>query len=550
MNARWLLLAPILGATAWLASAGGSGSLSQDEQTLKHAGIPLDGPGLLEYFRRRTPSEAEQAALKQKSIQLGSSHYPTRAAATDELIRGGRASLPFLRNIAKTGDLETARRAQYCIQIIEQHTRLGLAATASRVLAERKSDGALEALLAYLPLVDESWVEDELRDSIKALGFIDGKATATIEQEHQATDSKRRGVAAWLLGASRDPTQRRMAVDRLADSADEVRFLAASSLLANREPRATAVLIALLNSESAELATRSEDLLLRLAGEKAPPVWLDPRDNNQARRVRDAWEAWWKEHQDKLDWTTVRLDEGPAGLTLIAENQRPSGGGRIYECTKTGGIRWQVPLQNPIDVQWLPGGRFLVADTHKNQLCEMDTRGNITWRHSGVNPTSVQRIPNGNTVISTYSKILEVTREGKTVFTHTTQGHTYHARKLPDGHYVWIDACGEVTEIDADRQTTTKIRAGSGLTWGSVERLRNGRYLVALGGIGKVQEIDANGKIHWERHVANPNRAIRLANGHTLVASHGDACVYEFDRNGNQRWTHKCDGRPFAVQRR
>ena len=141
-------------------------------------------------------------------------------------------------------------------------------------------------------------------------------------------------------------------------------------------------------------------------------------------------------------------------------------------------------------------------------LYEMDLHGNIGWKHSGVAPTSLQRLPNGNTVVSTYQRILEITRDGKTVFTYPTQGHTYHARKTPDGHYVWIDACGEIGEVDDKGKLIAKTRISGGLSWGSIERLRNGRYLVALGGTaGKVQEIDMAGKVYWEKAVNNPNRS-------------------------------------------
>jgi hypothetical protein len=96
-----------------------------------------------------------------------------------------------------------------------------------------------------------------------------------------------------------------------------------------------------------------------------------------------------------------------------------------------------------------------------------------------------------------------------------------------------------------------KTKISDGLTWGSIERLRNGHYLVALGGgSGKVQEVDFAGKVYWEKAVNNPNRAVRLANGHTLVASHGDQCIYEFDAAGNECWKHACVGRPFAALRR
>ena len=530
--------------------ANGDPSLRQDEETLRGAGIATDGPSLLNYFRRRTPSADEQNTLKQRTVQLGSSAYPVRAKATADLINFGRPALPYLRETAKTADAEISRRAQYCIGIIEQNTRLGLVLPAVRVLAERRPPGTLETLLAYLPFAEEAWIDEEIRVHLKRLAFHDGKATALFVQALSDPSAKRRAAAAWIVGHSNDAGQRKKVVERLSDESAEVRFGAASALLITREPAAVPAIIGLLTADSLEIAWRAEDLLGRLAANNAPAVWLNTASDNNGQKVQAAWQAWWKANQTKIDWQSLRFDDQALGLTLVAENQRSDGTGRLYETSLAGDIRWQVKIQNPIDVQWLPGNRMLVADSRASQIYEMDTRGVIGWKHTGITPTSVQRLPNGNTVVSTYQKIIELTRDGKAVFSYTTQGHTYHARKLRDNHYVWIDACGEIGEIDETGILLAKTKVGAGLAWGSIERLRNGRYLVALGGIGKVQEIDMTGKVFWEKKVSNPNRAIRLNNGHTLVASHGDSCVYEFDANGNERWKHSCVGRPFAAIRR
>ncbi len=540
----------LFAATAASGQSPAQAKSTQDEIELLKSGVATDDAALLDYFRRRTPSVEEQKTLKLRAGQLGSNVFQVRVKATEELIRAGRAALPHLREIAKHTDTETARRAHYCIQVIEQNTRLGLAATASRLLAERNSAGALETLLAYLPFVDESWVEDEIRQSVKRLGLNDGKAAPALERALTDSESKRRVVAAWIVGLSSDARQRAEVLPRLSDNVPEVRFHAASSLLASQEKAAVPTLIALLSVDIPELAWRAEDLLFRLAGDNAPSVWLDMAKDNNGQKAQIAWETWWNANHAKIDWKALKLDEQSLGLTLVAENQRSDGSGRLYEANAAGQIRWEVRVANPIDAQWLPGGRILVGDSRASQIYEMDSRGNIGWKHSGIAPTSLQRLPNGNTVVSTYQKIIEITRDGAIVFTYLTQGHTYHARKLPDGHYVWIDACGEIAEIDAAGKLIGKTKVGTGLAWGSIERLGNGHYLVALGGIGKVQEIDMAGKIYWEKVVSNPNRAIRLANGHTLVASHGEGCVYEFDASGNERWKHACAGRPFAVQRR
>jgi hypothetical protein len=541
---------------AWLAWAGDppvqntSIVLAQDEQTLMDVGIAIDGPALLEYFRRRTPNAQEQTTLRQRAAQLGSNVFSMRVKATDDLIHAGRPALPYLREIARKSDTETARRAHYAIGVIEQNARLGLSATASRVLVERKPAGALETLLAYVPFVDETWVEDEIRQSLKRIAYIDGKAVPALEQALGDKEAKRRAAAAWIVGRSNDPKQRQLVVQRLADESSEVRLLAATSLLAARERACVPTLISLLTAESPELAWRAEDMLFHLAGQNGPPVWLDSANDNNGRMVQGAWETWWQKNHAKVDWKSLHFDEQALGLTLIVENQRPDGGSRIYEINNTNQVRWQIKITNPIDAQWLPGGRLLVGDSRDSLIYEMDTRGNKGWKHTGIAPTSIQRLPNGNTVVSTYQSIIEFTREGKTVFNYTTQGHTYHARKVLNGHYIWIDACGEIGEVDEKGKLIGKARVGSGLAWGSIERLRNGRYLVALGGVGKVQEVDMTGKVYWEKPVSNPNRAVRLANGNTLVASHGDQAIYEFDANGNERWKHPCAGRPFAAHRR
>ena len=126
---------------AWAGSPRPPAPPSPDEQVLKSAGIATDGPGLIAYFRRRTPSSLEEATLRQRAAQLGSGTYSVRIKATDELIKAGRVALPWLRKVAKKKDAETARRAQYCIGVIEQNTQMALSATASRVLAERNPPG-------------------------------------------------------------------------------------------------------------------------------------------------------------------------------------------------------------------------------------------------------------------------------------------------------------------------------------------------------------------------------------------------------------------------
>src|SRR5207248_2645658 len=103
------------------------------------------------------------------------------------------------RPVLQSKDTEIARRAQYSIRMIEQNTRLSLSVPASRVLAERRVVAAIEILLAYLPFVDEPWVEEEIRHSLKQLALTEGKAAAVVEASLRAAEPKRRAASAWIV---------------------------------------------------------------------------------------------------------------------------------------------------------------------------------------------------------------------------------------------------------------------------------------------------------------------------------------------------------------
>ena len=84
-----------------------------DEQTLKDAGLPVDGPSLLEFFRKRTLTEAAQQKIQALVKQLGDHSYKIRVKASADLIAEGVVAVPFLRRAIKHPDLEVSRRAAY-----------------------------------------------------------------------------------------------------------------------------------------------------------------------------------------------------------------------------------------------------------------------------------------------------------------------------------------------------------------------------------------------------------------------------------------------------
>src|SRR5262249_46223025 len=150
------------------------------EKQLKDAGLPTDGPGLLDFFRKRTLSNADQEKLQTLVRQLGDDTFRAREQATRELVKIGRAALPFLRPALTDPDAEVARRARHCVKAIEDPANAILTAAAVRVLAARRPAGTVEVLLAFAPFDDEETTVEEVRVALAALGLREGKAVPAL----------------------------------------------------------------------------------------------------------------------------------------------------------------------------------------------------------------------------------------------------------------------------------------------------------------------------------------------------------------------------------
>src|SRR5262245_41491966 len=122
-----------------------------DEKLLQEAGLKADGPALLDFFRKRTLSDADIAKLADTVRRLGDKSFTVREKATADLIAAGRSASPFLRIGLKDADLEVARRAQDCIRAIENSPGAMLAGAAARLLAVRQPPDATKVILGYLP---------------------------------------------------------------------------------------------------------------------------------------------------------------------------------------------------------------------------------------------------------------------------------------------------------------------------------------------------------------------------------------------------------------
>jgi len=171
-------------------------------------------------------------------------------------------------------------------------------------------------------------------------------------------------------------------------------------------------------------------------------------------------------------------------------------GGKLFVLDEAGAAQKEVPgLENPWDVQSLPGDRYLVTEVAKSRVRVVDAKGNELWSYDELkNPHRAQRLWNGNTLIADCGgkRVVEVD---------------------PSGAVVW--ECGE-------------------LAASSVQRLLNGNTLIAVA-TGRVVEVDAAGEVVVDWAVApQTHGARRLPGGHTLVVERSEGRIRELDPSGEE----------------
>src|SRR5262249_35235141 len=157
------------------AEAADPNPVAADEQTLKAAGVGTTEPELLEFFRKRTLTDAERDKIQTLVRQLGDNSFKVRERASAELTARGITAVAFLRPAVQDADLEVARRAEECLRSIANDYNGALPAAAARLLAARKPPDAAEVLLAYLPFADADQVTEEVQATLAALAVHDVK---------------------------------------------------------------------------------------------------------------------------------------------------------------------------------------------------------------------------------------------------------------------------------------------------------------------------------------------------------------------------------------
>jgi hypothetical protein len=552
------LLAALVGVVALALSnlparaAEPDAELAAAEKLLKDAGVAVDGPGLLAYFRQQTLTEEQEKKLNELIRKLGSDDFDVREAASAEVVKAGRMAVPFLRKAATNTDVEIARRAAAALAAIEEKPITNHMTAACRLLVVRKPAEASAVLLAYLPNAADEVVEDAVFKALAELGLKDGKPDEAVTKALADKNTLRRAAAVSVVARCPNKEDRAPAVKMLTDADPRVRFEAANGLLRAGDKAAVPAFVSLLGDAPLTLAWQAEEVLYRLAPDDVSQPSLGTGADEDRKKCREGWEKWWKANESKIDLAKVKTEEPYRGFTVTTEYDGNEGG-RVWEFGPDGKVRWQIKdLNGPNDVQILPGGRVLIAERNNSKVTERDRDGKILWEYT-VNNSAIaaQRLPNGNTLIATFGELIEVTKDKKVVHQHAEQ--LRHAVRIKNGNILCVTAGGNIIELTSEfklvRTITPEMHAQGAGYWGSVELLPNGRFLVALGSSNKVVEIDGTGKIVWQVDTPNAVFAQRLRNGNTMAADFEGKALIEYNREGKEVSRTNLSGRPFTFHR-
>ncbi len=532
-------------------------ALSNDASRAKCAGAwaawwkKTEGPALLEEVRKRTIRDADRDKVQALIRKLGDDAFENREKAQYELLQLGPAVVGNLKQALTLPDVEISTRAAQLIAQIEKNKIGAISQVTLRLIGFRKPAGAAEALLGFLPFVEDEGTAEEVQDALDALAVQDGHPDPVLVKALHDNNPLCRAAAAEALCQPGLTEQIREVRQLLQDPVPTVRMKAALALAGVRDREAVPVLIASIADLPPEQSAPAEEFLLHLAGDKMPAGIAAGTDDAARKKRRDAWAAWWKDRGPRVQLATVSRNGARQyyfGYTLIAL----PGNGMVMELGKDNKVRWQLKnLQNPMDVQVLPGNRVLVAEYSASQVTERNLKNEVLWRKSVSYPISCERLPNGHTFIVTRNLLLEVDRSGKEVLTIPRTAHdVMAARKLRDGQIVMVSNQGYCVRLDAAGKESKRFNIQNMGGTNYIDITSKGHVLIPQQWNNKVFEYNADGKLVWEGNIHQPMAASRLPNGHTLVSSQMWPCkVFELDKTGKVVWEYQTENYAGRVKR-
>lgn len=546
LSLTWLTLL-LLGLAAAAPSAGAPAD--DDEKLLREHRAPTDGPGLLDYLRRRFTTSVSDQVIRALIEQLGDDSFEKREEASRRLTALGPRAKKQLQDALRHDDLEVRARAAACLRQLDRDgVSNQLLAAAVRVLARRAPAGAAALLLDQLPALGDDPLVAEIREALPALALRGGKAEPALIDALKDRNALRREAAALALARVDAPGVRPALRGLLTDPERLVRQRVAMALARLGEKEAIPVLIEQMDQPLSPAFGHVEEVLMQLAGPRSPHL----ADEGEAarQRYRQAWQAWWKEHAARADLRVLAAPDRAAGGTVVVlldDNQ-------ILDLDADNKVRWKIDdVQMPLDLQRLPGDRVLLAEYKANRVSERNRKGEIVWQRKVEEPLVAQRLVNGHTLIATRREVIEIDAAGKQVFSYAPPAgaQIMRACKVPGGDVLLVTQLG-VTRFQRISRFGKDLRAFGvevGTSGGRLDVLPSGNVLVPEMYNNRICEYDGDGRVVREIAVQQPITAAALPNGHILATSMTEKRALELNRAGKEVWEYRRDTRVTRAVR-
>ncbi len=404
--------------------------LDSDSALLKSAGLRTDALSLLALFHERTRTDFPD--IKKLIRRLGAETFAERENAAKELTSIGRTAFPLLREALKDDDKEVVRRAKICIRDIEQKDWArtpAVYAAAARRLVQLKPEGAVAALLAFLPHAFWGEEEDEAWRALEALAGKPGDLHPLLADALKDEVASRRALAACLAARLGSAKLKEEVRKLLADPDPLVRLRAAQGFLTAGDSFGIPALIALLETAPIDVAWQAEELLHWLAEWEAPHSVLGAGAAENRHRCVVACRQWFEDHEAKLD--IGRLLKEPRRPALYMVQEVAAQGPRdslqttdpsliLIGCDSVPRWRKEFTSGSYRDFQWLPNGHTLHIRHIGDSAFETDLLGNVVWKFEEprLKARTCRHLANGNTFITTATGMTEVAVDGTVVFSH------------------------------------------------------------------------------------------------------------------------------------
>ncbi len=238
-------------------------------------------------------------------------------------------------------------------------------------------------------------------------------------------------------------------------------------------------------------------------------------------------------------------DDYPTDVCIVSEAAQTN---RVFEFRPEGKARFEMSdFDSPVDARVLPGRRILVAEQNARRVSERSFSGKLLWQQAiDDGPISVQRLPSGNTFVATMQRVLEITRDGQTVYSYPIDSKLFisDANRLTDGRIALITTDGEVIFMSAAGKEIKNVKLDG---QGAIDALPNGHVLVSQATTSRLVEFDERGNKVMDIKVPGAWMGTGLPDGNFLVASKVKRKMIKVDRTGKVIWEKDVDGSPHSI---